>query len=451
MYTTITLDRNFLLRHIFNLFIKPTTRKPENEWREMMFNLVLVGSALIVAITGLLFLYGHQTTNLNIAISLEVFIIVMLALSRSGHYKIAIFSIFSGQLIITSYFAYTRSVTPEILLSYSILITIVGVLIGRHTTVGLTAFIALYMSIIKGIDGMQYSIMLLTVALICYLSRRELEKRLARAKKSEAMLKLEQSELEVKINEGKKKLKDAELQKMSHLYRFAEFGKLSSGLFHDLVNPLTAMSLYLDDLAGSKSLHMPIELKKKVETALFASKRMEGFIMAIRKQLAQETDKKTFSVRDEISQAIEILVHRANKENIQIACKNKNDIYMYGNPLRFYQVVLNLISNAIDAYKEASTSRKRKVEITIRDYYQSVNVHLMEISVRDYGVGMDAETMKKVFEPFFTTKSHFVGTGIGLSTTKGIIEKDFGGEIVVVSSKDKGTTFTVTIPLVEYS
>jgi signal transduction histidine kinase len=59
--------------------------------------------------------------------------------------------------------------------------------------------------------------------------------------------------------------------------------------------------------------------------------------------------------------------------------------------------------------------------------------------------------MKKVFEPFFTTKSHFVGTGIGLSTTKGIIEKDFGGEIVVVSSKDKGTTFTVTIPLVEYS
>jgi signal transduction histidine kinase len=416
-----------------------------------MFNLVLVGSIIIVAVTGLLFLYANQITNLNISISLGIFIILMLVLSRSGHYKIAIFSIFTGQLIITSYFAYTRSVTPEILLSYSILITIVGVLIGRYTTIGLTAFIAFYMSIIKGIDGMQYSIMLLTVALICYLSRRELEKRLVRAKRSEEILKSERIGLEVKIKEGKKKLKKVELDKLSHLYRFAEFGKLSSGLFHDLINPLTAMSLHLDDLADCKHIPMSNELKKKIETTLSATKRMEEFILAIRKQLAQETDKKTFSVKEEINQVTELLTHRALKSNIQIDVKSKNDIYMYSNALKFYQVILNLISNAIDAYEENVLGKNRKIIIEFNDDYESINTHIMNLTVKDNGIGITKDNISKVFEPFFTTKNYFNSNGIGLSTTKKIIEKDFGGRISVISGKNSGTVFTVTIPLIEYS
>jgi signal transduction histidine kinase len=64
---------------------------------------------------------------------------------------------------------------------------------------------------------------------------------------------------------------------------------------------------------------------------------------------------------------------------------------------------------------------------------------------------MDTDTVAKIFDPFFTTKNHSSGSGIGLYTTKSIIENDFNGKISVNTILGKGTKFTVTIPVIEYS
>jgi len=68
----------------------------------------------------------------------------------------------------------------------------------------------------------------------------------------------------------------------------------------------------------------------------------------------------------------------------------------------------------------------------------------VRIVVRDFGSGMDAKTKKRLFEPFFTTKKR--GTGLGMSVVRQIIELH-GGTIDVQSKPDKGTTFTIEMPL----
>ena len=66
--------------------------------------------------------------------------------------------------------------------------------------------------------------------------------------------------------------------------------------------------------------------------------------------------------------------------------------------------------------------------------------------ISDTGVGIDSDHIDKVFEPFFTTKQPGQGTGLGLSIVHGIVQ-DIGGNIEVSSIKNKGTTFTLSIPL----
>ena len=100
------------------------------------------------------------------------------------------------------------------------------------------------------------------------------------------------------------------------------------------------------------------------------------------------------------------------------------------------QVLVNLINNAIDASQNGGIVRLR----TRHDAARS----LVEIEIRDHGVGIPAEHLKKIFDPFFTTKE--TGTGLGLSISYRIV-RDHGGEISVSSAEQHGACFTITLPV----
>ena len=99
------------------------------------------------------------------------------------------------------------------------------------------------------------------------------------------------------------------------------------------------------------------------------------------------------------------------------------------------QVLINLVTNAIQASELGG-----KVTIGISSGQEEV-----QLEVADTGSGIPKENLERIFEPFFTTKPPGEGTGLGLSVSRGIIEK-LGGKISVESHLGQGSTFRVTIP-----
>jgi signal transduction histidine kinase len=100
------------------------------------------------------------------------------------------------------------------------------------------------------------------------------------------------------------------------------------------------------------------------------------------------------------------------------------------------QVVMNLLTNAIDACPDGGT-------VTVRTRAEDPGVR---IEVADNGCGIDPEHRDRIFDPFFTTKPVGQGTGLGLSISYGIIQ-DHGGTIEVESTIGQGTVFTIHLPL----
>lgn len=295
---------------------------------------------------------------------------------------------------------------------------------------------------VVGIDDIVvYSVILFVISLISWLSTRQIEYSLKRARKSEADLMVERDSLEVKVQERTKDLQQAQIERMAQLSRFAEFGRLSSGLFHDLVSPLSSVAANLS--AIKNSVHPEIEvIKDQLSRAVKASQRMNTFISSVKKQIRVDEFKEIFQVNTIIREVINIFHYKALKGHIFIDFTPDENVSMYGNPIKLHQVICNLVSNAIDAYENFTPpSKKKTIKIILRKHR-----HRICISVIDHGSGISPQIISRIFDQFFTTKSTQVSMGLGLTTTKEIIEKEFNGTIAVSSDPSHGTKFTITIP-----
>jgi len=143
--------------------------------------------------------------------------------------------------------------------------------------------------------------------------------------------------------------------------------------------------------------------------------------------------KKDYSLCVILQDVVERIV---TPDNVEIHLP-ENDKEIFCDPEKLEIVFVNLIMNAI----QASENKKGMVSIGIFDDPQDNNNVLVKVS--DTGIGISDDTLSKIFEPLFTTKQ--IGTGLGLSSCKNIIEQH-GGTITVTSVIGKGTTFTIKIP-----
>jgi signal transduction histidine kinase len=109
------------------------------------------------------------------------------------------------------------------------------------------------------------------------------------------------------------------------------------------------------------------------------------------------------------------------------------------NPVQLRQVLVNLVTNAIDAMDGVAT-RQRLLRIKTELHAKN---HLL-IAVEDSGTGIDPKNLDSVFEPFFTTKSH--GMGMGLSICRSIVE-NHGGRLAAVPAQPHGSIFQVFLPI----
>jgi len=296
------------------------------------------------------------------------------------------------------------------------------------------------------VDAIVYSILLLIAASIVWLFAHGISQSLLRAKRSEKALKEEMDSLEIKIIQRTKELRMAEQEKINQLYRLAEFGKLSSGIFHDLMNPLTAVSLNLEhiknesknDIQDSKDI---LRAKTYLNQAMIAANKMNGLISGVRKQIQKESNSVPFMLNKEIEEIIQILSYKANRANIKIIFTNNYNLMLVGDPVKFGQVIINLLANAIDANEDYAEIKNIKINLEKKE-------DNIIITVQDRGVGINPSYINKIFEPYFSTKSKTgQGFGIGLSLTKDIVEKTFKGHINVISNHNVGTIFTVILPI----
>jgi two-component system NtrC family sensor kinase len=112
-------------------------------------------------------------------------------------------------------------------------------------------------------------------------------------------------------------------------------------------------------------------------------------------------------------------------------------------PMQLKQVFMNLLVNAYQAIEDVAAEPGVVPEIEVKTEIRGDSI---VVSIRDEGVGIAAEDLKRIFDPFFTTKEVGAGTGLGLSTSYNIVKRH-SGEIRVESEIGKGTVFEVHLPV----
>jgi len=393
------------------------------------------------------------------------FFLFLLGLAKRGYLFVPSFILILILSLVAYYLGFGfGTITPNVWILLILTIVLAGILVTARFTLFLIGthlsliFILTFLQINHQIEYKSWtiepvwgsilvkSIILSIIGLVSWLSNREIEKALKRAKKSEVELKKERDGLEIEVKRRTEELKKAQLEKLTIFYRFSNYGRIAAGLFHDIANPLTQVSLSLSRIeyqAKNKLLPELKEIEPIVKRAINGTKQMEKFMMMLKKQIQQQEMEKNYKPWEEIKMVMENFEYKARKMKVQMNVVHKKNIYTVGNSLRFYQMVSNLISNALDSYHEVQREENRKIFIRL----DTNKKNEILLTVKDYGCGMNEKIMKKIFDPWFTTKDPKRGTGVGLYMTKKIVEEEFKGRINVRSKLNKGTLFIVEFPI----
>lgn len=230
---------------------------------------------------------------------------------------------------------------------------------------------------------------------------------------------------------------EIEPTRLHELQRFAELGRLSATLLHEISNPITAAILHLEQHHDQDSLNI-----KQVRRNMQILRR---YVDAARQQVRQESEPINFYVRPQIIQIRRILNPIARRAGVRLNYDIPANFRLHGDPVKFQQIVSNLVVNAIDAYaSDTSINVSKNVYVSIAGRHQWIVVR-----VSDHGQGISRNELMHLFEPFYSTKTQSGhGLGIGLTVVKQYVEKDFHGSIVVTSSKQRGTIFTARLRIV---
>ncbi|MBN2240410.1 MAG: PAS domain S-box protein [Dehalococcoidales bacterium] len=221
--------------------------------------------------------------------------------------------------------------------------------------------------------------------------------------------------------------------------RLASIGELTSGVAHEINNPL-AIIKGLIELTLERDLSD--DLKEDMLIVNDEVDRATGIVKNLLTFARSQTDnKRPIDINVLIGKTVEMRLYEQAQSNIHtLIIPGENVPRIMGSELQLRQVLLNLIINA----EYFISSMKRGGNITITTSEKDGNVI---ITVSDDGPGISPENVHRIFDPFFTTKDIGEGTGLGLSICHGIIS-EHEGTIEVRSNPGKETTFTVSIPAI---
>jgi signal transduction histidine kinase len=241
-------------------------------------------------------------------------------------------------------------------------------------------------------------------------------------------------------------------KRMAHQQKLESLGGLTSGIAHNLNNLLTPI-LTLSEIMLAKSPkasrdHSDLSVIKKAgEQAKTLVSNLKVFSRLEQKEL------QLINIHEIIRQSVELLGSTIPR-SITIADDLDDDqLTVRADATQLQTVLLNIAANAVDAIGDqvgtlTFSTKRSQVDSFTAGQTGIAEGDYVEISISDTGDGMDPNTLRQVFDPFFTTKEVGQGTGLGLTTSYGIVRSQ-GGIITVVSELKKGSTFNVYIPLAD--
>lgn len=451
-------------RKFYNLYIAPRQGHEDAGNREFVLNVLLAGTftVMVFAFLSLLqsyFLLGHHFVLPRIVSVVVMLGIVggMYALSRSGKYKLAAYSFIALYFLIAVGVSMSWGLTmPVTVVLFGLIVVLAGILIGaRHSLYGfgavVLAMLALNMLEAKSISnpdwswmddpsnsGMLIGVVMVfgIIAIVSWLFNYRMERSLHRAERAEAALKRQKAQLEKTVEKRTRELQEAQLEKVQELYRFAELGQISTALMHELANHLTTLTFDIESLEAENRSRMLTRAKRSMHY-------IDKMVIQVRDQLRGKTRMRVFNVAAETQTVIGILQHKAAQGGVHVVwevLKNEDRLRTKGDPLRFRQLLANIISNGIDAYKELKTDPKQ-VLITA-----TTKGDFITVKVEDWAKGIQPEDRPKLFDPFFGTKKG--GLGLGLFISRQIAQDHFGGNITLDTSKSH-TVFVITLKAYE--
>ncbi len=247
--------------------------------------------------------------------------------------------------------------------------------------------------------------------------------------------------------------------------KMSSLGLLVSGVAHEINNPNNLIKINASMLEEMWRDIKPVLDKYQVENSSFligglpyqdaiesvldmitgqadASQRIERIIDDL-KNFARRSDNQNIveiSVNEAIESAARLLKPLIKSKTDYLQLDLADDLpSIEGNLQHVEQIVINLLSNALDALPD------KKHKVWISSLFDDKSQHI-QIRIKDNGVGIPNSDLKKIFDPFFTTKQETGGTGLGLAIAYNLT-KEHGGHLSCFSMKDEGTIFTISFPI----
>ncbi|MEW5701799.1 MAG: ATP-binding protein [Candidatus Zixiibacteriota bacterium] len=217
---------------------------------------------------------------------------------------------------------------------------------------------------------------------------------------------------------------------------------MGAGVAHEINNPLAIIAekagLLKDILSADQSQPDWNKFLKHVDAILYSVERCSKItrqLLGFAKRI--DVQRRPVDLKALITEVIGFLAREAEYRSITIPVTALSDIpTIESDPGQLQQVFLNIITNALEAVDVGG-----RIAIALEANMSG----RVAVTVSDNGPGIPADVLPHIFEPFFSTRKEH-GTGLGLSITYGIVEK-LGGQLDVRSELGRGTSFTVTLPI----
>ena len=218
--------------------------------------------------------------------------------------------------------------------------------------------------------------------------------------------------------------------------KLAEVGRLTTGIAHEINNPLAMVAYATELLKREKPLSsFQEEMLEKIEMEVERLKNLTGGLLSF--SSSRDTQNRITHLNDLIVEVLKLLRFELQRKSIEFNTEFGEIPVLTVDPNKIKQVIINLVMNATHAMQGQG-----KITVTT-----GINeTGMLELQVRDTGPGIAPELQEEVFAPFFTTKPEGEGTGLGLYICQNII-REHGGTISLESQLGEGTLFRISLPV----